>query len=398
MEVLHVVELCKAPITLENIDWADEEKRKVIKPQAPTATLPCLVVEAGKISQSKAIEAYLAETYKPELLGANAFEKAQVLQWMNFAMSEIYSCTTSIVYPIFGWRAASKEAMDDANKRIKDYVKVLENHLNGKKFLVGEKMTLADVVMFFHLRYYFQYCWVEKMRDNMFKNTTAWFKGIMETEEAKKAYGRTLLCKNTPLKVPVIEKKKEEKKPEKKQEKKKEQKEEEEEAPKKEEKKVNPLDLLPPSPLVLENFKRAFLNNKDKEDAMKKFWEEYDPNGYSIWRIEYPLPAGEGKLLFRTSNAKGFFLQKLDSFRKYCFAVHGVYGVEGDYVIRGCWMMRGTEISDMFKENDYYDYLNMTKLDPNKPEDKQLIHDYWTKLDEKDEVEGRKCADCEYFN
>lgn len=35
-------------------------------------------------------------------------------------------------------------------------------------------------------------------------------------------------------------------------------------------KKQNPLDLLPPSKLELETFKRAFLNNKDKEDAMKK--------------------------------------------------------------------------------------------------------------------------------
>ena len=156
MEVLHVVELCKAPITLENVDWGDNEKRKAVKPQSPTATLPCLTVEGGKISQSKAIEAYLAETYKPELLGANPLEKAQVLQWMNFAMAEIYSCTTSLIYPLFGWKPACKEAMDEADKRMKDYIKVLEDHLKGKKFFVGEKMTLADVVMFFHLRYYYQ--------------------------------------------------------------------------------------------------------------------------------------------------------------------------------------------------------------------------------------------------
>ena len=38
------------------------------------------------------------------------------------------------------------------------------------------------------------------------------------------------------------------------------------------------------------------------------------------------------------------------------------------------------------------------RIDINNPQDKQLVHDYWTKLDENDEVEGRKCADCEYFN
>lgn len=394
MEVLHVAELCKAPITLENVDWGDNEKRKAVKPQSPTATLPCLTVEGGKISQSKAIENYLAETYKPELLGANPFEKAQVLQWVNFAMAEIYSCTTSLIYPLFGWKPACKEAMDEANKRMMDYIKVLEGHLNGKKYFVGEKMTLADVVMFFHLRYYFQYLWVDGKRKSILKNTTAWFSGIMDTPEAKKAYGRTLLCKN-PLKAPVCEKK-EEKKPEKKEKKPKN--DEVEEEPK-EEKKIDKLTLLPPSKMDLDAMKRAYLNNKDKEDAMNKFWEGYDPEGFSIWRLEYELPKGEGKVLYRTCNNRGFFLQKLDSFRRWAFAVHGVYGEPGNFVIRGCWLWRGTEVPDQLKENDYFEYITLKKLDPiNKPEDKQLVHDYWTHLDENQEVEGLKAADVVFFN
>ena len=111
----------------------------------------------------------------------------------------------------------------------------------------------------------------------------------MDTPEAKKAYGRTLLCKN-PLKAPVVEKK-EEKKPEKKAEKKEEKKEDDAEAEiEAEKKKVDKLTLLPPSKMELDKMKRAFLNNKDKEDAMNKFWEEYDPEGYSIWKLEYELP------------------------------------------------------------------------------------------------------------
>jgi elongation factor 1-gamma len=189
----------------------------------------------------------------------------------------------------------------------------------------------------------------------------------------------------------VEQKKKEEKKKEKKEEAPKEA-----EEPKK--KKVNPLDELPESRLVLENFKRAFLNNKDKEDAMKKFWEIYDPEGYSLWRLEYQNLPSECKILFRTSNSKGMFLQKCDAVRRYAFAVHGVYGVEDDYKIRGLWMFRGLDVPQEMKDNDLYEYITFTKLDINKPEDRQLVHDYWTKLNETDEVEGRKCADVEYFN
>ena len=158
------------------------------------------------------------------------------------------------------------------------------------------------------------------------------------------------------------------------------------------------MDALPPSKLELEVFKRAFLNNKDKEDAMKKFWELYDPEGYSLWHLEYQNLPTECKVLFRTSNSKGMFLQKCDPLRRYSFAVHGVYGVEDDYKIRGLWMFRGKEIPQEMKDNDLYEYITFTRLDPNKEGDRKLVHDYWTKLNETDEVEGRKCADVEYFN
>ena len=391
-EVLFTIELAKAPITLENVDWEDAAKRKELVKKTPTGTFPYLEVEQGVISESKAIEEFVAETYSPALLGANAFEKAQVKQWINFATSEIYGCSKNIIYPLFGWGKHDKEAAAKSNKSLMEHMKVLDAHLNGKKYLVGATATLADIVMFNTLRFYFQLVFVEGMRKNVLKNVTAWFSDLMATPEAVKVYGRTLLAK-VALKPYVAPEKKEEKKEEKKKEEKKDTPAEE---PKK--KKVNPLDELPPSTLELEKFKREFLNNKDKKDAMQKFWEQYDPKGYSIWWMEYQKLPSEGKVLFRTSNSKSFFLQKLDSFRKYCFAVHGVYGSEGDYEVRGVWMWRGTEIPAEIKEHDNFEYMTIKKLDPSKPEDKQLVEDYWTKLNETDEVEGRKCADVEYFN
>ena len=50
------------------------------------------------------------------------------------------------------------------------------------------------------------------------------------------------------------------------------------------------------------------------------------------------------KIIFRTSNAKNFFLQKLDSLRKYCFALLCVYREKGNYKIRGFFMWRGKEM------------------------------------------------------
>ena len=394
-EVLHVINLTKAPVELQDVDWEDAETRKTLTPKSPTGTFPFLETTEGVLSESRAIENYLAMKYKPELLGENDLEKAQVRQWSDFAIFEIGYCAKEVVYPIFGWKNYCKESYDKANNKVKEFMKVLEVHMKDKEFVMGNKLTLADVNLFRELKYFFQLVFPKGLRDKLFPNVTKWFQKMADTDEVKKAYGKILLC-NQPMKPFVKEEKKEEKK---KEVKKKEEKEEEKkEEPPKEKKKVNPLDLLPPSRLELETFKRAFLNNKDKEDAMNKFWEIYDPEGYSLWWVEYQNLPTECKILFRTSNSKGMFLQKCDAVRRYAFAVHGVYGVEDDYKIRGLWMFRGTDIPQEMKDNDLYEYLTFRKIDINNPDDKKLVHDYWTKLDENDEVEGRKCADVEYFN
>ena len=391
-EVLHVINLTKAPVELQNVDWEDAETRKTLTPKSPTGTFPFLETTEGILSESRAIENYLALKHRPELLGENDYEKAQVRQWSDFAIFEIGYCAKEIVYPIFGWKNYCKESADKANNRLKEFMRTLDAHLKDKDFVMGSRLTLADVTLFRELKYFFQLVFPKGLRDKLFPNATKWFQRMAETEEVKKAYGKILLC-NQPLK-PFIKEEKQEKKPEKKPEKHDDTKKEE---PPKEKKKVNPLDELPPSKLELESFKRAFLNNKDKEDAMNKFWEIYDPEGYSLWWVEYQNLPSECKILYRTSNSKGMFLQKCDAVRRYAFAVHGVYGVENDYKVRGMWMFRGKEIPQEMKDNDLYEYLTFRRIDINNPQDKQLVHDYWTKLDENDEVEGRNCADCEYF-
>ena len=400
-EVLHVIEVSKAPVELQNVDWDDKDTRKTLETKSPTGTFPYLETEEGVLSQSKAIEIYLAEKYKPELLGEGDLQKAQVRQWMDFASFELGDCAQKIVYPIFGWKPFCKDSYDEANMKLKEFMKAIDQQVKGKRYAFGEQITLADIALFRHLKYFFQLVFTKGFREKVFPNVCDWFLRVLNTPETDKVYGKVLLC-NQPLKPFIPEKKEEEKKeqPKKEQHKKEQPKKEapKEEAPKEEKKKKNPLDLLPPSKLELEVFKRAFLNNKNKEDAMNKFWEVYDPEGYSLWHLEYQNLPTECKILFRTSNSKSMFLQKCDPLRRYSFAAHGVYGVEDDYKIRGVWMFRGLEIPQEMKDNDLYEYITFTRLDPNKEEDKKLVHDYWTKLDENDEVEGRKCADVSYFN
>jgi len=46
----------------------------------------------------------------------------------------------------------------------------------------------------------------------------------------------------------------------------------------------------------------------------------------------------------------------LDHFRKYAFAVHGVYGEEPQLEIRGAWLWRGNGIPNEIKELDTFEF------------------------------------------
>lgn len=76
-----IASLAGVNLTEETISL-DKIKEKGILEKCPMATLPCLETDEGQVlSSSMAIVMYLA-SFKPELLGASDFEKAQVDQWM----------------------------------------------------------------------------------------------------------------------------------------------------------------------------------------------------------------------------------------------------------------------------------------------------------------------------
>ncbi|KAL8443661.1 hypothetical protein Emed_006636 [Eimeria media] len=152
------------------------------------------------------------------------------------------------------------------------------------------------------------------------------------------------------------------------------------------------LDLLPPSPLDLNEWKRVYSNTKDlKKDAMPWLWKNFDDKGYCFYYMKYEKLEGECTVAFLTSNQLGGFLQRIDNnFRKYSFGVIDVVGEGSSFDIQGVWLFRGLDIPQMMKDHPSYEYNVWKKLDHNKAEDRKLIEDYFCN---DDEVEGTHIAD-----
>lgn len=85
------------------------------------------------------------------------------------------------------------------------------------------------------------------------------------------------------------------------------------------------LDSLPPSSLNLEEWKRVYSNNDTRPTAINWFWEHFDPEGYSIWRVDYKYN-DELTKVFMSSNLIGGFFNRLERARKYAFGSLVVLG------------------------------------------------------------------------
>jgi elongation factor 1-gamma len=237
--------------------------------------------------------------------------------------------------------------LENAISNIKRALGALNKSLLTKTYLVGESITLADIILASILTSCFKDFLDKPLRDE-FKNITRWFTTCVNQPNFKAILGEIPLCeaqrKYVAPKKEKDEKKKDEKKPKEekpkeekpKKEKKKAVEEEEEDdgIPREEPKPKSKLDLLPPSKLVLDEWKRFYSNNETKPTAVNWFWEHFDSEGYSIWRVDYKYNE-ELTLTWQSCNLLGGFMNRLERARKYAFGSMVVRGVNNANNISG---------------------------------------------------------------
>lgn len=93
-----------------------------------------------------------------------------------------------------------------------------------------------------------------------------------------------------------------------------------------------------------DGFKKSFCNEDIDTKAIPYLWENFDKEGYSIWRADYNYNE-ELKMIFMSSNLIGGMFQRLEKLHKYGFAVVYVLGENNNCKISGFWILRGTELA-----------------------------------------------------
>lgn len=186
-------------------------KEKEFLNKNPLGKIPVLETPEGFIYESHAIMRYLYRL-NPEcgLYGSSAFETSLIDQWLDFVSFELDPTLTALITPILGWGPAISDK-DRGLSDLKKSLDIVENHLTFRTFLVGNKISLADISLAGTLIAGYKFMFEKSYRD-LFPNVNRWFELITNQEPFLKIFGKIKYCeKEFPIFVP--EEKTEEKEP-----------------------------------------------------------------------------------------------------------------------------------------------------------------------------------------
>ena len=133
---------------------AGEHRRPEYLKINPAGRVPVLVDGDLVLTESVAIVLYLADKYSNKgLIPADLKDRAQVNRWLLFAATEFEQ-------PL--WRISRHTMLYPEDQRLpgdvilasrdfKEMAAVLEKHMQGRQFVVGDKVTVADFVLAYTL-------------------------------------------------------------------------------------------------------------------------------------------------------------------------------------------------------------------------------------------------------
>lgn len=127
-----------------------EEKPADFLKANPRASVPTLEIDGFVLREGAAILIYLLDSNKKnDLLPADGLERASVLEWLSFANSSLHPLYGRLFFMAksLGDKASENPIYGLTIKQINKYWEEIQTRLDHKKYIAGDKITVADILI-----------------------------------------------------------------------------------------------------------------------------------------------------------------------------------------------------------------------------------------------------------
>ncbi|KAJ4302119.1 elongation factor EF-1 gamma subunit [Collariella sp. IMI 366227] len=118
-----------------------------------------------------------SQNEKTTLLGKTKQDYASILRWMSFFNSEVLPKFGGWFRPLVGKDPYNKKSVEESEKAAIRAISVVETHLRDNTYLVGERITLADIFAVGIISRGFEYFFGKEWRQQ-YPNVSRWYSTV----------------------------------------------------------------------------------------------------------------------------------------------------------------------------------------------------------------------------
>jgi glutathione S-transferase len=162
------------------LDMMEKREHKAAEYLAinPNGKVPTLVDGDVTLWESLAINQYLCDKYRPELLGRDAAQRGRVTQWNFWAMLELQPPLIDLLIQLLFVPEDKRDAgvMARAREQVPTKLKILDDQLQTSPYLTGAEVTVAD----FNVGTVFHVTTSLKYPTEGYAHASAWYQRLRE--------------------------------------------------------------------------------------------------------------------------------------------------------------------------------------------------------------------------
>ncbi|KAI0145378.1 glutathione S-transferase [Xylariaceae sp. FL1272] len=130
-------------------DREDIENYNELLKVNPLGQVPTFVAADGWVlSECIPITLHVAsQSDTTTLLGSSRRDYLEILRWMSFVNCDFMPAIGGCILPLIGRPVAIRKDTDDCLRAMYRHCQLTEDHLKGRRYLLGDSITVADIFM-----------------------------------------------------------------------------------------------------------------------------------------------------------------------------------------------------------------------------------------------------------